>query len=257
MTTKKFLENKNVLTFDLETTGNDFEKSEIIQVSMILERDGEILKTYNTYVDPENDELEFDAGMMINEIEWGTIKNAPPFIVIAQEVLEMLNKADIIIGYKVSFDFKFIQKALLNNGFKPNQFTFLRAQVIDPYMYWIKMQRRTLKDCINEFLNVEIEGNLHDSLTDVKYTRMLVEPMIERFGTDIQDFIKTTNEKPIGSSGLLTLDHYNNIKFTYGKHQGKTLDEVKTQDLGYLSWIVASNFDAITKSIVQNKLTKA
>lgn len=85
------------------------------------------------------------------------------------------------------------------------------------------------------YLGIDIEADAHDALGDVLVLEQLYKRLLDKI-------IKTENisedkaiEKMIDISSRPSLMN----SFAFGKHNGKTLEEVKNIDPGYLEWMLA------------------
>lgn len=246
---------KFIVNLDLQTTGIDFNKDEIIHISLSVIKNDKNVFELNQYIDPENDELQFQEGLKHNQINWSDVKQAPPFIELAPKVLKILNSANYIVGYNIDFELKFLQKALIKQGgVKMADLKFLRVPTLDPFKFWIEKDQKSVVNAMKQFLNQEIEktdfANINNSQFD------LTKAILNHFNSDVNEMLEITNEKPLGWNGLVRLNNNTNLlEFAIGKHAGKIVDDVAVSDRGYLEWVVnKSDFDPITKTIVQTKL---
>lgn len=92
------------------------------------------------------------------------------------------------------------------------------------------------------YLGIEIDAQAHDALGDVKVLEALFErlknKMIEEFGGDEE---KALTEM-LAVSAHPSLMH----TITFGKHAGKTLQEVAKTDKSYLEWLLKQKLESDT-----------
>jgi len=99
---------------DLETTGLNLLKDEIISIAIVPMRGTKILagESYYTLVRPSSYDLK---SMKFHGIDPETLKRAPTFSEIFGEVKERIGDA-IIVGHAVEIDFNFLKKAFRSEG---------------------------------------------------------------------------------------------------------------------------------------------
>jgi DNA polymerase III alpha subunit (gram-positive type) len=104
---------KNISMIDVETTGLDSQKHEIIEIGLVVfesESPFKVLNTFNTKVKPEHPETGSSMAFQVNgytEKEWA---DAPSLYSALGEMEEMC-KGSTMLAYNVSFDWSFLQEA--------------------------------------------------------------------------------------------------------------------------------------------------
>lgn len=102
---------KNFTVIDIETTGLDSRYDEIIELSAIRVREGEVVDKYSTLVKPQ-----YSASDFITELTGITnaeLQNAPNLEKVLNEYVTFLGD-DIIVGHNVNFDINFIYDKYLD-----------------------------------------------------------------------------------------------------------------------------------------------
>ncbi|ARJ27405.1 helicase C-terminal domain-containing protein [Staphylococcus lugdunensis] len=108
---------------DLETTGNQLDYDEIIQIGITFVRGQKIVGTYHSMI---NTDVEIPPFIQaLTSIEEDMLKQAPYFHEVAEDVYKQL-KDSVFVAHNVSFDLTFIKKA-----FKRNHIHFQPKKVID------------------------------------------------------------------------------------------------------------------------------
>jgi DNA polymerase-3 subunit epsilon len=102
------LKNRPLVFIDIETTGLDENKHEILEIA-VLGEDGETL--LHTAVKPEHIETASPKALEINGYNPGEWEPSPLFGEIADKVHELLS-GPVIAGQNVSFDMRFVNRAL-------------------------------------------------------------------------------------------------------------------------------------------------
>lgn len=101
------MDTKTYAVVDLETTGHSSLKGDrIIQIAIVLMKNGEIKKHYNRFVNPNQKIPPFIREL--TNIYDEDVKDAPPFEEIAGEVRELL-EGTIFVAHNTAFDLPFLQ----------------------------------------------------------------------------------------------------------------------------------------------------
>lgn len=96
------------VVFDLETTGTSCNSDEVIEISAIKVKDGEVVDEFTSLVNPERP-IPFYASQ-VNGITDDMVIDAPTFDIVLREFLEFTGDA-VLVGHNIhSFDMKFIYR---------------------------------------------------------------------------------------------------------------------------------------------------
>ncbi len=182
---------KKILYLDTETTGLT-ENSAIVQLSGIVEIDGEEKEQFNFYIAPHEKAWISDEALKVqNRTLEEVLKFENPqvvfqkFLNILDKYIDKYNKDDkfIIAGYNVDFDIK-----MVNSYFKRNNNNYFFSYVglkLDPLylLAYLNLknkvelkQKNKLEDWCEHF---GIELDAHDSLEDIIATKKLIKKMLE------------------------------------------------------------------------------
>lgn len=150
-----------IVFLDVETTGTDPSKDEIIQISAIKFLGPQEIDRFNTYINP-GCPIPFEA-TSVNGITDAMVANAPKIHDIKESFFNFIGDA-VLVGYNVSFDLKFISIAY--GGALDG------AKFID-VMNWahkhLDLPNYQLKT-VAEYLDFCPTGSFHDALTDCEAT---------------------------------------------------------------------------------------
>ena len=148
------------VALDLETTGLDSDRHQILEIGAVRFRGDEVIETYQTLVNPGVPIPEFIQ--RLTHITPQQVKRAPFFSSVASEVEEFLG-ADPIIGHNIQFDIGF----LANNGVplsNPSYDTWDLASVFLP------ASRQYSLKYLSTFFQVE-HNDAHRALADAMATK--------------------------------------------------------------------------------------
>lgn len=145
------------------------------------------------------------------------------------KIKNMLEDSDnIMIAHNAKFDIGMIKK----EGIIPsNTICTLRvARALDKEH---KIPQHKLQ-YLRYYLDIEIEAQAHDALGDV----MVLEKLFERMHTAIKKEKGFDDEQAI--SEMLDISSRPSLmySFSFGKHSGKTVEEVSKIDRSYLEWFL-------------------
>ena len=148
------------VALDLETTGLDSDRHQILEIGAVRFRGDEVIETYQTLVNPGVPIPEFIQ--RLTHITPQQVKRAPIFSSVASEIEEFLG-ADPIIGHNIQFDIGF----LANNGVplsNPSYDTWDLASVFLP------ASRQYSLKYLSTFFQVE-HNDAHRALADAMATK--------------------------------------------------------------------------------------
>lgn len=176
------------LFFDVETTGTNPEKCSIVQLSGLIDIDGEVVEEFNFDVRPDPDaEISPDALDVIGKTK-EQLKAYPPaaqayldFMKVLDRHVDKYDRADKFFpaGYNVRLDLDFLQWFFKKRGNKYGTGTYQNWRAIDVmqivhYLNFVgklNLENYKLGTLCNHF---KIEIKAHDSLSDIRATRALL-----------------------------------------------------------------------------------
>jgi len=221
--------NKKIIALDLETTGINPYEDEILQFSII---DDKLNTLFSDYIKPVR-HTSWEGAMRVNGITPQMVNNKPTLLERRQELINILDSADIVIGYNSDrFDFPMLEKEL---GYK------IKAQKVDvmklfqkEFALYSKIPMKLVVACA--FFGIDIE-NAHDALADTIGTMKLFLRMTEEAKKDpLAEIFEFDDGKKIYNNKLAQ-DYANKsgakIVKAYGLSNGKILDLSKIDKSKY------------------------
>lgn len=259
---------KDLVFFDVETTGLNILRDRIIQIGLI--------KYSPNQSEPIELELLINPGIPISEesmkvhgITPDILRNKPSFNQVAQQLYDFIGDADLS-GYNSNrFDIPMLIEEFDRAGF---DFDLDKRKLIDVQRLFYKMEPRTLK-AAHKFYVGETFENAHDALSDVRATINVLKGQLEKYNNvDFEDndgnIIKTPVINDMNALHEFTNDlnivdvtqrlKYNSqgvIVFNFGKHIGEPVAETLANDRQYYNWILNKEFSSQVKKVVR-KLVK-
>jgi len=168
---------RNLAFIDLETTGLDPERHEIIEMGVIIARqipqDGagnklEVIEEFDLRIKPEHLETSDPESLKINgynEMDWVfaiDLKNA-------MEKLAEKTEGAILVAQNVAFDWLFLEKAFVKTGVK-NRMDFHRLDLLSmayAKLYHDERAQRFSLRALCEYFDIKNE-KAHTALADIR-----------------------------------------------------------------------------------------
>ncbi len=163
---------KDYVALDVETTGLNPAEDRIIEIGLVKVIDGVIKEKYSMLINPQT--VISERITLLTGITQDMVEGKPVISDIIGEVMEFIGDLPIL-GHNVIFDFGFIKKAAVNNGYR-----FERSGIDT-----LKLARRLLPDVPHKNLEYLCDyfgidaGNSHRALDDAISAIRLFERLYE------------------------------------------------------------------------------
>jgi DNA polymerase-3 subunit epsilon len=232
-----------IAIFDIEATGLNVAKDRIVEIAIIK-------------IFPDGSEKEFSAlvnpGMVIPQevidihgITNEDIKDKPLFAEIAKELMEFIGDADLA-GYNSNkFDIPMLAEELLRVD---SSYDLSKKKFVDVQNIFHKMEQRTLAAAYQFYCQEELI-DAHSALADTRATWNILKAQIERYETikgDVDflaDFSKGGQFQLVDFAGRLAKNDKDEVVYNFGKHKGKTVEEISKLEPGYYGWFISESTD--------------
>lgn len=231
--------------FDLESTGVNLATDRIVEFSIMkLMPDGskiwKTMKINPTIPIPK----EVSA---IHGIYNKDIKDKPTFADIAKDLFLFLKDCDLA-GYNSNkFDIPLLNEEFLRLGM---DLQTEKRQLVDVFRIFQKMEKRDLTSAYKFYCGKTME-NAHQAEADVKATYEVLLGQLKRYEDELEENIDFLHEFSTdhnfvdGGRRLVKEDGV--VKFNFGKHKGKPVEEVFRREPQYYDWMMKSDFLLDTK----------
>lgn len=241
---------KDLLVFDVETTGLSVSKDRIIQLAAIKYfSDGRPPIERVRYINPcmPIPKEVTDLTGITDEM----VKEAPTFKQIHKNLLEFIGDADFLGFNSNRFDIPLLMEEFERCGV---QLDMTDRKYVDGLRIFHQMEPRTLKAAMKFYCNEELI-KAHDALADTKATMRVFEAQIERYeGQSIEDkdgnkivpiindidrihdFVNDPNE--LDFQGKIKINSDGVAVFTFGKYQLLPVGQSLAGDRKYMHWIL-------------------
>jgi len=267
---------KPLVIFDLETTGLDFVKDRIIQISYIKVMPNGEESRGNYTINPERPIPQ--EVVALTGISNEDVKDKPTFKQLAHKLNDEFMGCDFA-GYNSNhFDIPMLAEEFLRVGIN---FDFMKCRLIDAQTIYHKMERRNLAAAYKFYCGRKMEEDFeaHRADQDTEATYRVLMGELDMYTPERQEeadrilpndmdalaeFSKTNNNVDFagrivwaeqkGADGKTVLDTDGKPKmvetFNFGKHKGEPVAQVLRYDPGYFSWVLAGEFTNNTKEVL-------
>ena len=267
---------KPLIIFDLETTGLDFIKDRIIQMSYIkVSPDGTEVRK-NLFVNPGRPIPQ--EVVELTGISDEDVKDAPTFKQLAATLEQEFTGCDFA-GYNSNhFDVPMLAEEFLRAGI---DFDFNKCRLIDAQTIFMKMERRNLAAAYKFYCGRKMEEDFeaHRADQDTEATYRVLMGELDRYAPGVQEepdrvlnndmdelaaFSKQKDnvdfagriiwKEVVDANGKAVLDEkgapLKHEVFNFGKYKGWDVAEILSKDPGYYTWILGSEFTYNTKQVL-------
>jgi len=255
---------RDLVFFDIESTGTDVVHDRIIQLALIkYPQNGGAPIEKELLINPQYP-IKEDAtnvhGLTIDDV-----RDKPTFKQYAVEILEFIGDADLA-GYNSNrFDIPMLMEEFARVGIN---FSMVDRRHLDALQIFYKMEPRTLKAAHRFYCGSDM-GNAHNALADTRATAAVLIGQIQRYqGVDYEDNDGNLISEPIRNDVQALHDFVNDsrqVDFTgrfirnangtillnFGNHKG---EPAKNQP-NTLHWIISKDFPAQVKQIARDILS--
>jgi DNA polymerase-3 subunit epsilon len=263
MTDTVFNLERDIVFFDIESTGLNIVKDRIIQIALI--------KYSKSGCEPQELTMLVNPGIPISEeayqvhgISNEDVRNKPTFQQVGQKIYDFIGQADLA-GYNSDrFDIPMLIEEFHRIGI---DFDITPKRLIDVQKIFYKMEPRTLKAAYKFYCDKDLD-DAHNALADVRATIEVFMGQIKKYKDvdyvdgdgnvtlapikndikQIADFIK--DEAAIDITQRLKLNGKSEIIFNFGKYSGREVKEVFKIEPSYFHWMMEKDFSAQVKQII-------
>lgn len=239
--------NRNWIVLDTEVTHVETELAHICEIALrhVDGRDPWVRRLFVPVDMPE-------GAYKVHGISNADLEGCPTFAQVADELRQILESVEAVVGYNVNFDM-----AIINNEFQRLGIEIKQPKIVCLLKIWQKNEPRSLTDAYKKFVNKNGFEGAHGALADVHAT---CEVMLGMFGTwGITDETPIEEIMPPPKDGQWGPSHHIRWKdesqtclvFNFGK--SKDIPVMDT-DAGYLNWVIGKDFPVHVKQACRRAL---
>ncbi len=239
---------KPLIFFDLETTGLNIMTDRIVEIAYLKVYPNGNEESRKFRINPE---IPISvASTEVHGITDEDVKNCPTFKKVAQSIANDFRGCDIAGYNSNSFDVPFLAEEFLRAEV---DFDFANSRFIDVQVVFHKMEKRTLAAAYSFYCNAELI-DAHSADADTRATYEVLMAQLDRYPelqNDIEFLSKFTKyNRNVDYAGRIILDDNGVEVFNFGKHKGKSVEQVFRIEPSYYSWMMNGDFPLYTKKVL-------
>lgn len=247
---------KNIVIWDVETTGLSPQNDFIIQLSCMkvnpktndtIDERSWYIKPAHTYtIDPKATEVH---GLTKEFIE----KNGKTIKEIADDFLEFIDGCDFMTYNGNTFDIQFLYKDFSMFGY---DLKLSERKFYDAYAMECKYNPRDLSSVYKKYTGKDLQG-AHDAMNDVKATWEVWKKQMDVHGTSYEELNEMNENNLLSPDGSIRRPNKEDIiVFARGKYKDVEFMEVYNKDYNYIKWFMENAASDYTKNILRNYYIK-
>lgn len=234
--------------FDLETTGTNISTDRIVEISVVkVMPDGEqIIRTRRI-----NPEMPIPAeATAVHHITDEDVKDMPTFRQVAKSLREFMIGCDFCGFNSNRFDLPMLAEEFMRVDVDVD--FFKKAKYVDVQNIFHKKEERTLVAAYKFYCDKNLD-EAHSAEADTMATYEVLCSQLDRYD-DLENSVEFLSEfssraKTADFAGRIAYDENGVEVFTFGKHKGKSVEEIFRTDPSYYAWIMNGDFPNYTKKI--------
>jgi len=234
--------------FDLETTGINIANDRIVEIAIVKRLPEGRAEEQRWLVNPECP-IPAEA-TAVHGITNEQVANAPTFKDLAPTIRDFIKDCDLA-GYNSDrFDIPLLAEEFLRADM---DIDFKNIKTVDVQTIFHKMEQRTLSAAYKFYCQKELD-NAHSALADTQATHEVLMAQLDHY-KDLPEDINglsafATQRKSADFAGFIGYNKQGQECFSFGKHKGKTVEEILDHEPGYFGWLMNADFPRYTKKIL-------
>jgi DNA polymerase III subunit epsilon len=233
---------------DLETTGLNIATDRIVEISVLKVSPGGKEDWMISKINPEMPIP--PKSTAIHGIKDEDVASSPTFREIAKNLTSFLEGCDLSGYNALKFDIPVLAEEFLRVNV---DFNFKKRKYIDVQVIFHKKEQRTLSAAYQFYCNQSLH-DAHSSKADTQATYDVLQAQLDRYPDLVNDIEKLSEFSAHNISadfiGRIIYDENGTETFNFGKHKGKTVEQVFKDDPAYYSWMMNGDFPLYTKKLI-------
>jgi len=237
---------------DLETTGTNAERDRILEIAVLMVSPDRKVTRFRSLINP-GIPIPAEASA-IHGIGDAEVAEAPAFAEVAAQLARDLSGADLV-GFNLRrFDLRMLAAELARAGvwFNPEE-----ARVIDAMSIFHAMERRDLESAVRFYCARRHHG--HRAEEDVLATIDVLHAQLARYQDlpadvgGLDELCRARHPDWLTADGKIAWRD-GAARVTFGRHNGKSLNELAKGQPDYLHWLLDRDFPEGVKKIAEDAL---
>lgn len=243
---------EKIIVIDTETTGLDTEKDHVIDICIRRFEDDATPLLWRVKPPVTITEELIKIHGITNEM----VADSPNFGMVADDIAQEIEWADIILGWNPEYDVNMLKREfkLAHRPVNWPKYIICGKRIWDIY----EPKKRSLTHAFQRFVDPAGFEGAHGAVADVNATARVLKAQVRAFGLEGKSWkeIDPERAKWVGpSEHLVWKDSYQqSVIVNFGKHRGKDFAEI---DGGYIHYLIEKDFPKHIKALcAQLKIIK-
>ena len=237
-----------IVFFDLETTGIDIIRDRIVEISILKVYPNGNKESKTWLVNPM-----MPIPKQASEVHGITderVAGEPTFRELAKQIHGMIKDADLA-GYNSDrFDIPLLAEEMLRADI---DFDLKNRVAVDVQTIFHKMEQRTLSAAYKFYCGKELV-NAHSASADTNATYEILKAQLDRY-PELENNIKALSEftyrkQAVDFAGFIVYNDKGEEVFSFGKHKGRRVEDIFSEEPGYFGWLLGADLPLYTKKVL-------
>ena len=234
--------------FDLETTGVNVVTDRIVEIAILILLPNGNKESKTWLVNPG---IPIPKGASdVHGITDDKVADAPLFKQLSGEIHHYIKDCDLAGFNSDRFDIPLLAEEFMRAEV---DFDLNRHKTIDVQTIFHKMEKRTLGAALKFYCDKELI-NAHSAMADTEATCEVLLAQLERYD-ELENntaFLSafSSHKRTVDVAGFIVYNEHDEPAFSFGKHKGKTVNEILEKEPGYFGWILNADFPLYTKKVL-------
>lgn len=238
-----------IVFFDLETTGLNIGHDHIVEISLIKIFPDEHRESFTQRVNPGIHIPE--EATAVHGISDADVADKPLFKDVARRIADMIQGCDLGGFNSNKFDIPMLAEEFMAVGM--TDVDLRRSNFIDVQVIFHKKEQRTLTAAYKFYCDKDLEG-AHGAFADTSATVDVFLAQLNRYA-DLPKDIKgladfSQMSRNVDFAGRFVYDANGVETFNFGKHKGKSVEQVLRTEPSYFDWMMNGDFSRDTKRVL-------
>lgn len=237
-----------IVFIDLETTGINVSTDRIVEISALKINPNGTEQWMTHLVNPE---MPIPPRVSeIHGIKDSDVADAPTFREIAKNLVTFLEGCDMAGFNAIKFDIPLLAEEFLRTNV---DFNFRKRKYVDVQVIFHKKEQRTLEAAYKFYCRKELK-DAHSASADTQATYEVLKAQLDTYPDLENDIDKLADyssyNNNVDFAGRIIFDKNGTEVFNFGKHKGRTVEEILREEPSYYSWMMKGDFPLYTKKIL-------
>jgi DNA polymerase-3 subunit epsilon len=231
--------------FDLESTGVDFVKDRIVELSIIRINPDGLREQMTMRLNPTIP-IPIESSQ-VHGIYDEDVAMSPTFKAVAQELFDFLDPCDFAGFNSNRFDIPLLLEEFIRAGIWMD---IESRNLIDIYRIYTMLEKRDLTTAYKFYCGKDLV-NAHSAAADTEATMEVMLAQLQHYPAELKNDMRFlhdfSNDERYLDSGRRFIYQNGKPTFNFGKHKGKSVESVLKDEPSYYNWMLNGDFPEHTK----------